>query len=401
LARHHERGHRYGDGSFTIIEKAKAGSITTQRIMPLKKYRVSIAAAGLAITAGAFFWWNCQSSQTPAKVVTNEKQMAYYAEIMTGRLFNIQLNGALRLSYFVHNDPELRAAGFQCALAHAIEVTPEGTARSRWVLPFTESYLVPYDVSDLSWRQPNGRTVLFRNGQTAQGSVVRGEDGWQLEKIGPSAYYIHNDLGDSFSYDHGCLSGITTRSGRHYRVTTRGGLIEKVAEIGRQNYERTLFFAEFDDFGHCLLVQFPGCPAEVFAWDDQGFLKDWKEAPGRHVGFQYDHGLLVRVTGLGHGDFPITWSENREVINHSVGYGFPVWVKSAGTRNYMLSYASCGIIIAINCPDEAQNSTTIFNPWAHTLVQKSRGQTHRFYFDSIEDERILRPQKVEVVDSGK
>jgi YD repeat-containing protein len=350
------------------------------------------------LLAVALFWWDLEPASAPAKTVTDEKQMAHYYALMTDRLFNIQLNGALRLLYRVNDDPELSAAGFQCILIHVLETTPEGTARSQWKLPFVESYLVPQGSDDLQWRPPNGETILFKNARTNRTSAVPGGGSWELSKLGPSTYNVYNGPGDSFSYENGCLFQITTRSGRHYRITTRGGLITKVAEVGQKNPERTLLAAEFDDLGHCTQVRFAGSLTEEFDWDAQGFLQEWKESSRRKIGFQYNDGLLVRATGPGNADFPIAWSENKGFVNHEESYGAPVFVKSAGTRNYLLSYSSHGGLITIKCPDETQNSTTLFNPEAHTIMQKFGREALLIDF---RNDGIFRIQKVEVTGAAK
>jgi YD repeat-containing protein len=359
-----------------------------------------LIGASIALATGLFLW-NRKPTLTSVKTVTDERQMAHYYTLMTERLFNIQLDGALRLLYRLNDDPEMRAAGFDCMLMHVVEITPRRTALSQWTLPFTESYLVPYDFGDLQWRQPNGTTILFKNGRIAQKSAIRGGDGWELKKIGPAAYNVFNSVGDSFSYENGCLSGITTQSGRHYRVKTRGGLITNVAEMGQPNSEPTLFSAQFDDFGHCTEVRFAGHPTEEFDWDDRGFLKEWKDGSGRQVNFSYNDGLLDRVTEPQKADLPIIWAENKEFINRDTEFGSPVKVKSAGTRNYLFSYSTAGVLIATTCADEKQNSTTLYNLWTHTIIQKTGDQTIRLYFDRIGGEGTLRAQRVEVTDPAE
>jgi len=351
------------------------------------KYFWPVGTAVLFWLALALLWRDRQPALNPARIVSDGRQTAHDYERMTARLFDIRLDGTLRLSYRLNDDPELRALGFQCVLRHGIETTPGGTACSQWELPFTESYLVPRGAADLQWRQPNGKTIVFRNGRTTRAPMVFGEQGCGLQKLGPSAYYVYNSGGDRFLYDHGCLSEITTRSGHPYQVATRGGLILKVAEMGLPDSERTLFAAEFDDLGHCTRVEFAGGLTDAFGWDAQGLLKNWKESSGRQVGFQYNDGLLARVTGPGNEDLPITWSENKVFVNHEATLGAPVYLKSAGPRNYTLSYSSRGLFIETKGPDQAQNSTTLVNPWSPpVLIQKSGGETLRFYYFPGEDE---------------
>jgi YD repeat-containing protein len=361
--------------------------------MTRRKYFWALIAAVLFLAAAAQFWWNHSLAQVT--VVTGEKQVAPYQDMMEARLFNVQPDGTLRLTYRLNDDPELRAAGFECILVHEIETSPERTSRSQWALPFTESFVAPCDLADLQWRMPNGSTVVFKHARRAQTSFYQGAETWELKKLGPLAYNIYNQWGDRFIYENGSLAEIATKTGRHYRVAARGGLITRVTEVGGPGSGRILFSAEFDDFGRCTQVQFARWPAERFDWDAQGFLQSWRSGSESRLSFQYEDGLLVRVTGPGNAVFPITWAENREYVNYAVISGEPVYVKSAGGRNYILSYSSRGLTIAIKCPDERQDSITIRNFVTHMITQEFGGQTWRFHFPDVEG--LVRSNKVEII----
>jgi hypothetical protein len=366
--------------------------------MTRANYFWAVHALILLLAAAILLGWS--RHQASITIVTGTRQVAPYQDMMEKRLFNIQVDGALRLSYRLNDDPELHAAGFECVLVHRTDIDPERTtAHSRWELPFTESYVVPFDLADLQWRMPNGRILVFKKARLAQTSVYKGTEDWELKKVGPLAYNIYNEMGDHFHYENASLAEVTTRNGRRYRVTTRNGLITRVAETGGAAPERILFSAEFDDFGHCTQVQFAARPADRFDWDAEEFLTSWRSSSGSRRDFQYKDGLLAGVIGPGPEVFPIVWAENKEFVNHIVFQGTPAYVRSAGAINYIFSYSLRGIRIATKCPDETQDSVTVYNPVVNTVTQQSGRQVWRFYFP--DDVNTARSNKLEIIDSAK
>lgn len=308
-------------------------------------------------------------------------------------LDGIQPDGLPSLRFTLGESNELKIIGINLELVHDIEVDAYGRPRSIWLITNLQSSLSSGGRDSFIWKPVTGGNINF-DMKGIQHKLTKSDDGnWYIRKLASGDYEIRSLDGHTWKYKKGVLIG-----GEHplfgaLNFTTLGA---KLCSIKRRDdsQAKPLIEVVYDAGAHPISLRIGTDEANLFNWDEAGYLTSWKGAKGKTVTFTYNNGLLASVTESGKQTRLFSWSENKGYERWGTLWRAPVHLTSDDDSNYKYIFRHKGFIITRTQKADAKEIVTIFNPRRKRLEQHTGKMEYIVTFCTQANKSMI-PQRIE------
>ncbi len=354
-------------------QERRAEALTTRAAKNAKADK-TYAKVPIRVGLVLLFWpFVMLGAETSAPALTT-KWVSKWADVEEA-MGAMNLDGTLRLSYPLCDQPELKRLGFVLELRHGVEVDAQGRARTVWLFRGLQSSLVPSGRERLRWRVPSGASVEFERAKIEAAFSGAGSKRWLIRESGSAEYEIRSAEGRTWRYRSGQWVGIDDPALGGFSVTTQGALLHEVRRIDGLPQAAALLRATYDEEGRLLTLALGSAAPHYFTWDEQGQLSSWQKTDGRVMHFHYCEGLLVEIVEPDTNPQVFVWAQNPGYGRGDSRWAAPVHLSAKGTDTYGYSLSAKGFTLWKKGASTDEDVVTVFNPRRRRVEQRAGGKT--------------------------